>query len=91
MPSMRTTSDGGGTTPRRTWRERLTPSPGSTSTTTAERRYRQIAVLKRHAIEQVSPETPEWTRLLLGANRQPAWGLHGDYRRPARSGLLIRR
>ena len=28
--------------------------------------YRQIAVLKRHAIEQVSPETPEWTRLLLG-------------------------
>ena len=28
--------------------------------------YRQIAVLKRHAIEQVSPEPPEWTRLLLG-------------------------
>ena len=28
--------------------------------------YRQIAVLERHAIEQVSPETPEWTRLLLG-------------------------
>jgi predicted ABC-type ATPase len=28
--------------------------------------YRQIAVLKRHAIEQLSPETPEWTRLLLG-------------------------
>ena len=28
--------------------------------------YRQIAVLKRHGIEQVSPEPPEWTRLLLG-------------------------
>lgn len=27
--------------------------------------YRQIAVLKRRAIEQVSAESPEWTRLLL--------------------------
>ena len=28
--------------------------------------YRQIAVLKRHAIEQVNAETPEWARSLLG-------------------------
>ena len=27
--------------------------------------YRQFAVLKRHGIEQVSPEPPEWVRLLL--------------------------
>ena len=84
MPSTRRTSDGGGTTPRRTLartahafnRIDLYDNSGTT--------YRRIAVLKRHAIEQVRSETPEWTRLLLrrignrlGISEEPTEDRHG--------------